>query len=126
RTCSSSCSRIASIRRATIRAKDRCVFTWLTPWHGHWRGEGRGLSPRPHPWESSTPQHPSPGNRERGIVGMGNDETGGAGGEKEAAGCGVGRSSSPIPHSRLPIPKSGVVGRGTDSPFPIADSHVTL
>jgi len=44
------------------------------------------------------------GNREWGIVGMGNDEAGGGGGEKNVVGCGVGRSSSPIPHSRLPIP----------------------
>ena len=48
------------------------------------------------------------GNREWGIVGMGNDVAGGSGGEKKAVGCGVGRSSSPIPHSRLPIPKGGV------------------
>src|SRR6185437_1049063 len=58
------------------------------------------------------------GNREWGIGGMGNDAAGGGGGEKNAVGCRVGRSSSPIPHSRLPIPKGGAVGRGR---FPIPD-----
>ena len=32
--------------------------------------------------------------------------------QKKAVGCGVGRSSSPIPHSRLPIPKGGVMWGG--------------
>src|SRR6185437_4008885 len=66
-----------------------------------WEIVGMGNDPRP----AAPPL--GIGNREWGIVGMGNDGAGGGGGEKTAVGCGVGRSSSPIPHSRFPIPGGG-------------------
>src|SRR6185437_3015149 len=42
--------------------------------HGDQGDKGQLIhAPSPFPRESSTPHHPSPGNREWGIVGMGND-----------------------------------------------------
>src|SRR6185437_15080763 len=52
------------------------------------------------------------GNREWGIVGMGNGEADSLFPMKSGWG-GRGRTASPIPHSRLPIPKGGEVWRGS-------------
>src|SRR6185437_314906 len=80
-----------------------------------WKDSGRGrgwessTAPSPRPWEWAIIHRPATpplgiGNREWGIVGMGNDAAGGSGDEKNGG----------VRGGEVFLP---------DSPFPIADSH---
>src|SRR6185437_16972983 len=85
--------------------------------------KGTVHAPPPHPArgnrQSASPVTPplGIGNREWGIVGMGNGEADSLLLMKSGRG-GRGRIALSIPHSRLPIPKGGVVG-GSRFPIPV-------